>query len=190
MALTFDDGFVNFAEVAWPLLRHHDLPVTLFVATERVGTNNAWTGADERGIPTLPLLDWDAIARMVDKGLTLGSHSRTHRHLTELSDAELKVELEGSADEIERRTGVRPTTFCYPYGSHDERVAKAALAVYPFACTTELRTLRASEDPSRLPRLDVHYYRTSKRLAAWGSGSFRRHLWLRSQARRLRQALR
>jgi peptidoglycan/xylan/chitin deacetylase (PgdA/CDA1 family) len=31
--LTFDDAYDDFAEVAWPLLRHHGLPVTLFVPT-------------------------------------------------------------------------------------------------------------------------------------------------------------
>src|ERR671914_537157 len=31
--LTFDDAYDDFAEVAWPLLRHHGLPATLFVPT-------------------------------------------------------------------------------------------------------------------------------------------------------------
>jgi peptidoglycan/xylan/chitin deacetylase (PgdA/CDA1 family) len=31
--LTFDDAYDDFAEVAWPLLRHHGLPASLFVPT-------------------------------------------------------------------------------------------------------------------------------------------------------------
>ena len=189
VALTFDDGFVNFADVAWPLLRHHDLPVTLFVATDRAGGDNRWDGRAQRGIPSLPLLGWDALARMVEKGLTLGSHSRTHRKLTELDDASLAEEVDGSAAEIERRTGVRPASFCYPFGQLDERVRQAVARTYALACTTELRVLAADDDPHRLPRLDVHYYRSAARLEAWGSAGFRRHLWVRSRARALRQAL-
>jgi peptidoglycan/xylan/chitin deacetylase (PgdA/CDA1 family) len=37
LTLTFDDGYRDFAEVAWPILRKHALPVTLFVATGYVG---------------------------------------------------------------------------------------------------------------------------------------------------------
>ncbi len=186
VALTFDDGLENFASAAWPLLKHHDLPVTLFVATARAGADNAWGGRAARGIPTVPLLSWDALCALVEKGLVLGSHSRTHPDLTQVSDAQLAEEVAGSADDIQRHTGVRPQAFCYPYGRLDERVARAVEAVYPLACTTRLGILKAGESPLRLPRLDAHYYRSAARLSAWGSGAFRRHLWLRATARRLR----
>ncbi len=186
VALTFDDGFENFAAAAWPLLKHHDLPVTLFVATARAGGDNAWGGAAQRGIPTLPLLSWDALCALVEKGLALGSHSRTHPDLTRVSDAQLAEEVAGSADDIERRTGVRPQAFCYPYGRLDERVAREVGKSYALACTTKLRVLGASEEALRLPRLDAYYYRSARRLSAWGSAGFRRHLWLRATLRRVR----
>jgi peptidoglycan/xylan/chitin deacetylase (PgdA/CDA1 family) len=189
VALTFDDGFVNFAEAAWPLLAHNDLPVTLFVVTQRAGTDNRWDGRPRRGVPTLPLLDWDGVCRLVEKGLSLGSHSRTHPDLTRVSDTQLADEIEGSAEDLARRTGVRPTAFCYPYGRLDERIASAVGKVYQHACTTELRVLGQAPQALRLPRLDAHYYRSAARLRAWGSGGFRRRLWLRATARRLRGAL-
>jgi peptidoglycan/xylan/chitin deacetylase (PgdA/CDA1 family) len=37
LAITFDDGYRDFAELAWPILRRHNVPVTLFVATGYVG---------------------------------------------------------------------------------------------------------------------------------------------------------
>jgi peptidoglycan/xylan/chitin deacetylase (PgdA/CDA1 family) len=189
LAITFDDGFANFAEVAWPLFEEHGLPVTLFVATARVGNDNAWDGEHSRSIPTLPLLAWDALGRMVARKLALGSHSRTHAHLPRVSDAQLADELDGSAADIERELGLRPTTFCYPYGEVDARVRAAVAARYACACTTELRVLDAREDPHLLPRLDAYYYRANDRLESFGSAAFRRHLWLRARARRLRAAL-
>jgi peptidoglycan/xylan/chitin deacetylase (PgdA/CDA1 family) len=188
VALTFDDGFVNFEQVAWPLLRFQDFPVTLFVATQRVGLDNAWSGASAPGIPTLPLLGWDALRRMQRQGLTIGSHSRTHAKLTSLDDAQLADELDGSIADLERELGMRPTSFCYPYGDVDERVASAVATRYERACTTELAVLPAAANAHRLPRLDAYYYRSPGRLESFGSRGFRAHLWLRATARRLRRS--
>ena len=185
-AITFDDGFDNFARLAWPLLRERRLPATLFVATARAGSDNAWSGSDVPGIPRLPLMDWSALRRLASEGLALGSHSRTHPRLTKSSPADLEHELAGSASDLEREIGARPRSFCYPYGDLDERVAAAARRHYTLGCTTELAALGAAPDPLLLPRLDAFYYRSPGRLEAWGSSSFRLHLGLRAAARRAR----
>lgn len=189
VAITFDDGFVNFASDAWPLLREHGLPATLFVATRRVGASNAWEGRDEPGIPTLPLLDWSALARLAAEGLDLGSHSRTHPRLRRANGQELEDELRGSAEDLARELGRRPSSFCYPYGDHDARVVEAARAVYARACTTDLRALGPGEDPLRLPRLDAYYLRAPGRLESFGGAGLRFHLWFRRAGRCLRNAV-
>lgn len=189
LAVTFDDGFLNFAEHAWPLLREAELPVTLFVATLCVGGTNAWGGVEEDGIPTLPLCNWDVLRSMVDEGLVLGSHSRTHPRLGSVTDERLADELEGSLDDLELRTGVRPRSICYPYGDLDERVLEAARERYSLGCSTEFLPLPAGGDALALPRLDAYYWRDSAGLPGWGSGAFRGRLWLRGQARGLRARL-
>lgn len=188
VALTFDDGFANFAELAAPLLARHELPATVFVATEHVGGTNAWRGACAPDIPTMPLMDWSDLGRMSDLGFRIGAHSRTHPHLTELPPAVLVDEIDGCADRIQRELGVRPNAFAYPYGSVNEQVAHAA-GGFQFGLTTELRTLRAREDPRWLPRLDMYYFRAGNWLEAYGSARFRQYLWVRSRARRVRAAL-
>jgi peptidoglycan/xylan/chitin deacetylase (PgdA/CDA1 family) len=180
LVLTCDDGYVSFGEKAWTLFKHNDLPVTLFVATDRVGGDNRWGGRGSGSRPVLPLLDWDGLVKLVEKGLVLGSRGRTHADLTKVTDTQLAEEVEGSAAEIERRTGVRPTAFSYPFGKWDERVAAAVARTYVLACTSELRALAPGADAHRLPRLDVRHYRSAKHLAAWDTGAFRRRLWLRA----------
>ena len=189
LALTFDDAFQNFADAAWPLLRSHGLPVTLFVVSGRAGGTNAWGGRDVAGIPTLPLMNWDALGRVAEEGVTLGAHSRTHPDLRRQDDAGLREELAGSAATIAERTGRRPTAFAYPYGAVDARVALAAGDSYRLACTTALRPLEAGDVPLQLPRLDTYYLRDAARLAAWGTPGFRRYLTLRAGMRRARAAL-
>lgn len=189
VALTFDDAFVNFAEVAWPRLEELGWPVTLFVVSGRTGGTNAWGGRESPGIPTLPLLDWEALGRLAESGVTIGAHSRTHRDLSACPDTELQDELQLCAEEIETHLGRRPDTFAFPYGATSDRVTRAAAAIYQYLVTTELRPLRTGDRPDALPRLDAYYLRDAERLGAWGSGSFRRWIAFRGALRRARGVL-
>src|SRR5689334_10483044 len=56
VALTFDDGFLNFTSSAMPVLTHLGFPATVFIVSDAVGTTNAWRGREPAGIPTLPLM--------------------------------------------------------------------------------------------------------------------------------------
>jgi peptidoglycan/xylan/chitin deacetylase (PgdA/CDA1 family) len=186
VALTFDYAFESVGAIAAPLLLEHALPATIFVVSDHAGGTNAWRGRPQPGIPTLPLLDWDALARLAEAGMELGAHSRTHPHLTELRGDALRDEVEGSAERIRQETGCAVRSFAYPYGSVDREVAAAA-AAFDYACTTEMRALDAGDDPRLLPRLDAFYFLAPGLLEAWGSARLRRYLWLRSQARRMRR---
>lgn len=188
VAITFDDGFTSFASLAWPLLRQHNLPVTLYVVTRHPGTN-AWRGKDAAGIPTLPLMDWDAVGRVAQEGVALGAHTRTHPNLRTLDDAALQDELAGSADDLEQRTGKRPATLAYPYGGVTEHIAETASGTFTLGLTTELRVLGATERPLLLPRLDTYYLREPGRLESWGTPSLQRFLTLRAGLRRIRSTL-
>jgi len=190
VALTFDDGFANFGDLAWPLLRAHGLPATVFVVSGRVGASNAWDGAPAHDIPTLPLMGWDVLARVAAEGATLGAHTVTHPDLRTVAAAQLSDEMESSARVIGERTGARPRTFAYPYGAAGAREARAARTTYRLAVTTELRWLGGGEDPMLVPRLDAYYFRDAGRLEAWGTPGFRRRIKLRGLLRRGRAALR
>lgn len=190
LALTFDDGFENFATAAWPVLRDLGLPATLFVATSWVGRTNGWGGWQGVTVPELPLLGWRELSEMAEEGLKLGSHSRTHPDLRSLDDeARLAEEIAGAGEDIERETGRRPDAFAYPYGAENARVRAATRSVYDVACTTELRLLEEGEDPHRLPRLDAFYLRRAERLEAWGTRSFKRYIALRNGMRRAKRIL-
>lgn len=187
VAITFDDGFSNFGDIAAPLLASHGLPSTLFVVTDHVGGTNAWGGVRDPGVPTLPLLDWQELARLSDHGVTLGAHTRSHRHLSALARDELVEEIAGSARLLEQRTGQDPAGFAYPYGTVSDEAAALVREEYRWGCTTELRSLEDADDRSRLPRLDMYYFRDRGRLETWGTARFRYYLKLRSHARRVRQ---
>lgn len=187
VALTFDDGFENFGDTAWPILQEHGLPATVFVVADHVGRTNRWGGETDPSVPELPLLDWGSLARLAEEGLELGSHTRRHPRLPGLEAESLEEEVAGSAGVIERHTGVRPAGFAYPYGALDRTSQEAVADRYAWACTTELRWLSDDVQPHQLPRLDSYYYRDPSLIERWGSTAFRRHLRLRGSARRLRE---
>lgn len=189
VAVTFDDGFVNFGTDAWPLLRAAGLPVTLFVVSGFVGRTNDWNGNGVSGIPELPLLDWNTLGRLAEEGVDIGAHTQTHPRLTKVDDGRLGDEIAGSADVIAAQLGTRPSSFAYPYGGVDDRVAAVARQAFARAVTTELALVEPVCDAGRLPRLDAYYFRDAGRLETWGTAAFRRRLAWRGFARRARQAM-
>ena len=187
VALTFDDGFENFAREAAPMLLHHALPATVFVVTDRVGRDNRWPERNG-AVPVLPLMDWDALGRLQQQGVVIGAHTRTHQRLTG-AGTDLVAELRGAAEEIERELGARPAGFAYPYGAFNRRVARAAASEYRWACTTEFQPVRSASDPLALPRLVAWYFRDPCLLETWGTARFRAWMWTRSQGRAARTAM-
>lgn len=186
VSLTFDDAFTNFASVAAPMLVEHDIPATVFVVSGRVGESNVWGGVADPGIPTLRLMDWDAIGGLARAGFSIGGHTRTHPRLGALTATQLADEVEGCADDILRRVGMRPATFAYPYGDTSASATQSVRNAYAYACTTELRVFNGAEDPAGLPRLDAYYFRSAAMLESWGSSSFRSYIRRRAFARRAR----
>jgi peptidoglycan/xylan/chitin deacetylase (PgdA/CDA1 family) len=192
VAVTFDDGFTNFATEAAPLLLDRGLPVTLFVATDHVGGTNRWGrggGQPDPRIPALPLLDWAGLALLAERGVAIGSHTRRHPRLPTLAPAAQEEELAGSAARIERELGTRPRWLAYPFGALTAETVARTRAHYAGAVTTEHRVLGDTEDRHRLPRLDAYYFRAPEALARWNSSGFRGAIWLRRQARRARAML-
>jgi peptidoglycan/xylan/chitin deacetylase (PgdA/CDA1 family) len=186
VAITFDDAFATFEETAAATLIEHGLPVTLFVVADHVGRTNAWGGVAEKGIPHLALLDWTSLARLQERGVTIGAHTRRHSDLTTLPRAAVEDEVYGSADIIERRIGTRPSVFAYPYGRHDQQSTAAVARAFQYACTTEFRALEAPAASAALPRLDMYYFQQPGRLESWGTPSFDRFVAFRRSLRRLR----
>ena len=182
VAITFDDGFANFATLAAPALA--GLPVTLFVVTDHVGRSNDWGGTPQPGVPVLPLLDWPTLRRLAAAGVTVGAHTQTHPDLTSLPPERVRGELSGSAERIRGEIGIRPEVFAYPYGQTSPDVVSAVRDTFEWACTTELRMLAPRVSGVELPRLDMYYFQAAGRLEAWGSPGFHAYVSLRRALRR------
>jgi peptidoglycan/xylan/chitin deacetylase (PgdA/CDA1 family) len=131
-AVTFDDAFASVRTYAAPVLRQFGIRGTLFVPTAFIegGRLLSWPGIDgwhqtpDRA--ELCAMNWDDVGELADYGWEIGSHSHSHPHLTELSDAELHEELAISGEELANRLGRPCQSVAYPYGDVDARVEEAA----------------------------------------------------------------
>ena len=190
VALTFDDAFQNFKTVAAPILSSHHLPATVFVATALAGGTNAWPHLRGTGeIPVLPLMDWNDIASVAERGISIGSHTCTHRALPSLNAEEMREEIARSADDLKRETGRAPSSFAYPYGIASPREQKVAARVYDLAVSADLTPLSEQSNRYMLPRIDAYYLRRPGVLESFGSPSFDRFLKFRNRGRQLRTSV-
>jgi peptidoglycan/xylan/chitin deacetylase (PgdA/CDA1 family) len=190
VALTFDDGFVNFGDIAAPLLADHGFPSTLFVVSDAVGRTNRWAGRVDRGVPELPLLNWASLGRLGAQGVEIGSHTRTHANVARLSAEQLRDEIAGCDERITSELGLKPVAFAYPYGALSNAAVGMVSSRYAWGCTTDMRPIQTGEARALLPRLDMFYFRDAGQLERWGTPRFHYHLRLRAGARLVRRRLR
>jgi peptidoglycan/xylan/chitin deacetylase (PgdA/CDA1 family) len=151
--ITFDDGFQDFADQAWPILRIHDFRAEVFVVTDLVGKAAEW---DRRLGEPAPLMGMPAIARLAAEGVSFGSHLASHRGTDGLSTRELAEELTRSRATLQQCLGYPPKSFAAPFGLTDERLRLlAAECGFHTGFSTEAGFASLASDPLNLPRIDV-----------------------------------
>jgi peptidoglycan/xylan/chitin deacetylase (PgdA/CDA1 family) len=153
VALSFDDGFLDVAEHALPILSERGFRATVFVtpAVTDGRTSFAWY----REQP--PLMTWDDIVELDRDGtFRFEAHSLTHPNLPSLDAAAAKEEIAGSKRELENHLGRVVRAFCYPSGLFGEREQKlVAEAGFRIAVSCEPGVNTRSTDRFALRRHQV-----------------------------------
>ena len=110
--ITFDDGYMDNYTNAYPILKKYGLKATMFVIT----------GFLDRAQPGY--FTWGQAAEMEASGLiNIESHTVTHTSLTDLTEEQVKMELERSKNDIERRLGKQVDFLAYPTGTYNLHIA-------------------------------------------------------------------
>ncbi|MFC1657053.1 polysaccharide deacetylase family protein [Candidatus Moduliflexota bacterium] len=163
-AITFDDGYANFAEYALPLLEKYDLHATVFVPSAKVGSYNDWDEGSEDFVK-MPLLGWEDLRALPKRTVEIGSHGMTHRRLDAIPDDEAKQEVYESRRDLEEGTGRPVTLFAYPHGACPsrwcDRNGENPAKQYRAVCTTRWGRFNTAETVYALRRIGI-----------WDSDSF------------------
>lgn len=148
IAITFDDGYLDNYQVAFPILKSYGFHFTVFVETGLIG------GVDSHGMARISEKE---IKEMDLSGLVdIAPHTVTHPKLTTLSLSEAEYELRLSKECIESITGGKASLFAYPFGNHDDCIVNLAKKVgFDAAVTVQEGTVSKNSNPFRLPRNSI-----------------------------------
>jgi peptidoglycan/xylan/chitin deacetylase (PgdA/CDA1 family) len=157
--ITFDDGYRDGYENAFPLLKKYGYKATFFIFTQPIETAN------------VDFLSWDMVIEMHKAGMEFGSHSHTHPDLSSGSLDFVFGEVLTSKQLIEQHIGEPVRFFCYPAGRYDNLTMEVVKSAgFWGAVTTRWGVEHSLENRFELPRVRVHGSDTAQDLAYKLSG--------------------
>lgn len=149
--LSFDDGYRDIYQNAFPLLAKRQLPFTLYLTTHPIESGVALTPGG-RADP----LSWEQVGQMNATGLmTVGSHTHRHPDLRKLGTNVIEEELDISNQLIRERVGVTVRHFAYPWGYWAEKAEPHVKARFSTAVLGAGPPITAGNDPHRIHRVPI-----------------------------------
>ena len=134
IAITIDDGYKNFFENGFPIIEKYNLPVTIFIPTEKID-KKIFESDYECEIEYLTENNISAISK--SKLISIQAHGHKHIRLADVSQEQQEQEIKVSKEILQEITKKDITGFCFPYGSYNN-ITKSILKKHDFcfACTT------------------------------------------------------
>ena len=110
IAFSVDDAYSSFYEIAWPVFRDKNIPVTLFISTDIIDKKS-------KGY-----MSWAEIKEFINQGGSVGQHTSTHLHMPLNKVSDIKKDILNSHKSWLKNIGFIPKLFAYPYGETSNEV--------------------------------------------------------------------
>lgn len=132
--LTFDDGYRDNYENAFPLLRERQMTATFFVVMEFINQERP------------EYLTWDMVREMYAGGMSIEVHGVDHTTLRKRNRADLEFQALRSYETLQNLLGVRPRFLSYPAGEYDANTIAVFQATGYWAAVTTVQGATHSSD--------------------------------------------
>lgn len=114
--VTFDDGYANNAEIAFPILKELGAKGNIFLVHDTIEGMNTWH--DPATETRLKMMTWKQVDELKASGLVdFGSHTMTHINCEKTPLEKVRAEMAEAKAKLKEKLGFDPVFFAYPYGA-------------------------------------------------------------------------
>jgi peptidoglycan/xylan/chitin deacetylase (PgdA/CDA1 family) len=154
VALTFDDGYVDFLDRGVGVLAEVGAGATLYPSVGYLGGPADWLGPQASVLG--PLLTWSQLREVAAAGVEIGNHGLRHHPLDVLPGGQLETEIKDSHFQLADELGRPIRSFAYPHG-YNSATVRAAVARHGYTNAAEVgrRLYRNGTDRFAVSRLQV-----------------------------------
>lgn len=155
VVLTFDDGFQDFHDHAYPILREFGYSATVFVVAGLLSQPPRWLTDVEASARIMS----GTMLRTVRQGnIEIGAHTMSHPHLPHIPVERQEQEIALSKTMLEDTIGEAVSSFAYPYGSYDAPVRDLVMgAGFETAVTINRGLANWAANPFEIPRKAISW---------------------------------
>jgi len=112
VVITFDDGYVDQLELAYPLLKKYGLKATFFIPLKYLGRTDEWN------TPSYPIMTAAQLRSLDPSVVELGFHSFAHRKYDEMTQEEVEADTKACFEMTSEEKLPLSAVLAYPYGKY------------------------------------------------------------------------
>jgi peptidoglycan/xylan/chitin deacetylase (PgdA/CDA1 family) len=166
VSVTFDDGWTNQYQNAYPVLQANGIPATFYIISGELTDQPDYMTAAQ-------------VKTLFTSGNEIASHSVTHPDLTTVSQTKLVQEMQQSQATLQNVIGVPVTNFAYPYGAYNSNTIAVGKQYYRSQRTVNAGyNTKDNFDLTQLKIYEVDSNISQAQVQGWINGAIAQKTWL------------